>query len=68
MPRETSFFNLWRALVNAEHVRDMPPAIFAFAARQSLVVRMAQGSDQFFTQLPNWLGIDALVDGLVRYA
>ena len=68
VPRELAVFNLWRAHVDAEHVGDFSTAVLPLAARHSLVVRVAQGGNQLFAQLPHRQGIDAVVDGLVRHA
>ena len=65
MPWELAGFNLGRAHMDAEHVRDLATAVFALAARQAFVLRLAQRCDQLFAQLAHWLSIDAVVDGFV---
>ncbi len=50
VPGELAVLDLWRAHMDAQHVRDLAPAVLALAARHALVVGVAQGGDQFFAQ------------------
>ena len=65
VPGELAIFNLWRAHMDAQHVGDLASAVLAFATRQSFVVGVAQGGDQFLAQLAHGHGIGAVVDGFV---
>ena len=65
LPGELAIFNLWRAHMDAQHVGDLASAVLAFATRQSFVVGVAQGGDQFLAQLAHGHGIGAVVDGFV---
>ena len=47
-----------------QHFGYLPSAVLPFAAWHTLVVRMAQASNQFVAKLAHARGIDAVVDGL----
>jgi len=68
MAGELPVLDLGRAQVDAEHAADLPAAVLALAARQALVVRVAQAGDQVTAKLAHGLGVDAVVDGFVRHA
>ncbi len=63
--RELAVFNLRRAHMDADHVRNLAPAVLPFAARHALGVRLAQRFDQITLELAHGLGVDAVVDGFV---
>jgi len=65
VPGKLAVFDLGRAHMDAQHVGNLASAVLALAARQPLVVGVAQGGDQFFAQLTHGHGIDAVVDGFV---
>jgi len=51
--------------MDADHVRNLAPAVLPFAAGNALVVRLAQRFDQITLELAHGLGIDAVVYGFV---
>ena len=55
------------AHMNAQQIGHLSPAILAPAARHALGCGPAQTSDQVFAQLAFGHGVDAGVDGFVRY-
>ncbi len=55
---------LVHGLCNAEHVWDLPKPVLPFASGHTFVVYMAQGLYQVLLELPNGLGVNAVVDGL----
>lgn len=65
---ELALGHLGWAHVNAEHVRDLPAPILAFAARGAFVSGLTQAGYQLALELAHGLGVDAVVDGLVRHA
>ena len=63
--RKLSVLGLWRAHMDAEHVRNLPTPVLAFAAWRSFVAGLVQVGNQFLAQLAHRLGVDAVVDGFV---
>lgn len=63
VPWKLPVFNLGRANVNAQHVRDLASSVQSFAAGHTLVVGMSQASYQLALEFTHRLGIDAVVDG-----
>ncbi len=51
--------------MDADHVRNLSPAVSPFAARHALIVRLAQRFDQITLELAHGLGVDAVADGFV---
>lgn len=54
--------------MDAEHVGDLAAPVLSLAAWHTLVVRVAQGGDELTLELAHGLGVNAVVDGLVRHA
>ncbi len=52
----------------AGRVRNLAPAHLSLAVGHALVVRLAQHLDHITLEIAHWLGVDAVVDGLVRHA
>lgn len=65
---ELSILYLGWAQMDAEHVRDLAAPVIALAARGALVSSLTQASHQLALELAHGLGIDAVVDRLVRHA
>ncbi len=51
--------------MDADHVRNLAPAVLPIAAMHALVVRLAQRFDQITLEFTHGLGVDAVVDGFV---
>lgn len=62
--REQAVLYVGWAQVNAEHVWDLPTPVLPFTSGHTFVTRMAQGLYQVLLELPDGLGINAVVDGL----
>lgn len=52
--------------MDAQHFRQLAPAVFSPGSRHALTLRHAQAGNQVLAQLPTEHGIDAVVDGLVQ--
>lgn len=55
-----------RARMDAQHHRQLAPAVFAARTRNALALGAAQTGNQVFAQLPAGHGVGIVVDGLVR--
>ena len=64
MPRHQPVFDLWRAHVNADHLRNLAAPIHAARARSARRLALAQADDQLLAQLADRQGIDRVVDRL----
>ncbi len=62
--REQAVLYVGWAQVNTEHVWDLPTPVLPLASGHTFVVCMARGLYQVLLELPNGLGINAVVDGL----
>ena len=58
MPRHQPVFDLWRAHVNADHLRNLAAPIHAARARSARRLALAQADDQLLAQLADRQGID----------
>ncbi len=65
MAGKLSVLDLSRAHMDAEHVRNLPTPVLAFAAWRSVVAGLAQVGNQFLAQIAHRLGVDAVVDRFV---
>lgn len=57
--------DLWRAHMDADHVRNLAAPVLAFAGWRAFIAGLAQVGDQFLEQLAHRLSEDAVVDGFV---
>ena len=64
MPRHQPVFDLWRANMNADHLRDLAAPIHATRARPARRLALAQADDQLLAQLADRQGIDRVIDRL----
>jgi hypothetical protein len=64
MPWHQPNFDLWRAHMNADHLRDLPAPIHAARTRPDRRLALAQADDQLLTQLADRQGIDHVIDRL----
>lgn len=53
--------------MDAEPVRNVPPAVVASAAGHVLVARLSQRLDQITFEITHGLGVAAIVDSFVRH-
>ena len=64
MARHQTVFNLRRAYVNTDHLRDLSTSIHTARARPARRLALAQADDQLLAQLADRQGIDRVVDRL----
>jgi hypothetical protein len=66
VPGNQVLFNLWRAIMNADHVRYFPASVFATCARPALSMVEAQSADHCRALLNPRHGVVRGVDGFVK--
>ena len=66
VPGHQAIFDLGRTHMDTHHVRDLPSSILARRAGPARALALAQQGDELAAQLPAWVGVDGVVDRLVR--
>jgi hypothetical protein len=65
--RDEAILDLWRADVDALHVRDLAAAIGATAARLSYLIVVPQAGHELALKLAPGMQVDGVVDGFVGH-
>ena len=63
VPGKHSILDLWRARMDAHHVRNQTAPVLTLASRHPLVVGVTKAVNQVAAQLPHGLGVNTAVDG-----
>ena len=66
MPGDQPLFNLWRTVMDADHVRDASAPVFTARTGATLGMAKAQPANHFRAQRATRHGVDRSVDGFVR--
>ena len=67
MPGHHAVLDLWRAHVDADHLRDLAAPVNTACTRQAGASALTQTGNELAAQLSPWQGIDGGVDRFVRH-